>query len=50
MRLGWAPRWDLDQALRSIVSWYKAFQAGDDPREVSLGQIEEFTKAPVPSA
>jgi len=50
VRLGWTPRWDLDQALRSIVEWHKAFQAGDDPREVSLGQIEDFSKAPVPSA
>jgi CDP-glucose 4,6-dehydratase len=50
VRLGWTPRWDLDQALRSIVEWHKAFQAGNDPREVSLSQIEDFSKAPVPSA
>jgi CDP-glucose 4,6-dehydratase len=49
VRLGWVPRWDLDQALTSIVSWYKGLHAGDDLRELSLRQIEEFTKAPVPS-
>jgi CDP-glucose 4,6-dehydratase len=48
VRLGWVPRWDLDQALASIVSWYKAFQAGSDLREHSLRQIEEFADAPAP--
>jgi CDP-glucose 4,6-dehydratase len=49
VRLGWRPRWDLDQALSSIVWWYKALHAGEDLREVSLRQIDEFTKAPVAS-
>jgi CDP-glucose 4,6-dehydratase len=49
VRLGWTPRWDLDQALSSIVSWYKAYRAGEDLREHSLRQIEEFAEAPVPS-
>ena len=48
VRLGWVPRWDLDQALDSIVSWYKAFQAGGDLREHSLRQVEEFADAPAP--
>jgi CDP-glucose 4,6-dehydratase len=48
VRLGWTPRWDLDQALAGIVSWYKAFQAGADLREHSLRQIEEFAETPVP--
>jgi CDP-glucose 4,6-dehydratase len=48
VRLGWAPRWDLEQALASIVSWYKAFQAAGDLREHSLRQIEEFAEAPEP--
>jgi CDP-glucose 4,6-dehydratase len=50
VRLGWVPRWDLDQALTRIVSWYKALQSGDDLHALSLSQIEEFSKAPVPSA
>jgi CDP-glucose 4,6-dehydratase len=49
VRLGWTPRWDLDQALTSIVSWYKAYREGEDLREHSLRQIEEFAEAPVPS-
>jgi CDP-glucose 4,6-dehydratase len=46
VRLGWLPRWDLDQALTSIVAWYKAFQAGEDMHAVSLGQIREFAETP----
>jgi CDP-glucose 4,6-dehydratase len=41
-RLGWAPRWDLQRALRSIVSWYTSFRAGDDLREQGLREIEAF--------
>jgi CDP-glucose 4,6-dehydratase len=48
VRLGWNPRWDLEQALAGIVSWYKAFQAGSDLRELSLRQIEEFAQARAP--
>ena len=50
VRLGWEPRWDLDQALANVVSWYKAFQAGDDLRDHSLRQIEEYAGAPVPGS
>jgi CDP-glucose 4,6-dehydratase len=47
VRLGWIPRWDLDQALESIVSWYKALQSEADLREHSLRQIEAFAEVPV---
>jgi CDP-glucose 4,6-dehydratase len=46
VRLGWVPRWDLEQALASIVTWYKAFQAGEDLHELSLRQIQEFAETP----
>jgi CDP-glucose 4,6-dehydratase len=53
-RLGWAPAWDLDAALRNTVAWYEALQAGADMRAVTLGQIEAFAAvaapAPAPSA
>jgi CDP-glucose 4,6-dehydratase len=44
-RLGWAPAWDLDSALRSIVAWYGALQAGEDLRVVTLAQIGAFQEA-----
>ena len=41
-RLGWRPAWDLDDALRAIVDWYRAYQRGEDLRAVTLAQIEAF--------
>lgn len=41
-RLGWAPLWDLERGLASIVDWYRGFQAGDDARDLVVRQIKEF--------
>lgn len=41
-RLGWCPRWDLDQALRRIVEWHSALRSGEDMRAVTLDQIGAF--------
>ena len=38
--LGWQPRLDLARALDWTVAWYKAHQAGDDMRALTLAQIE----------
>jgi CDP-glucose 4,6-dehydratase len=43
--LGWAPTWNLDDALNEIVSWYRALRDGEDMRAVTLGQIGAFTAA-----
>ena len=40
--LGWAPAWDLEEALARIVEWYRELDAGGDMRAVSLAQIERF--------
>ncbi|WP_019532852.1 CDP-glucose 4,6-dehydratase [Paenibacillus ginsengihumi] len=40
--LGWSPRWRLDQAIRKTVEWTKAYQAGQDARELCLAQIAEY--------
>jgi CDP-glucose 4,6-dehydratase len=47
-RLGWAPRWDLEEALDSIVAWYGALRDGRDMREVSLAQLEAFNTLTAP--
>jgi CDP-glucose 4,6-dehydratase len=44
-QLGYQPRWNLDDALASIVAWYKAFAAGEDVAALSLGQIGAFEAA-----
>ena len=44
-RLGWRPRWGLGETLDAIVDWYTALQAGADPRETTLAQIDAFYSA-----
>lgn len=43
-RLGWEPRWNLERALEATVQWYRAYQSGDDVRQLTLRQIEEYQK------
>jgi CDP-glucose 4,6-dehydratase len=38
-RLGWEPRWGLDEALSAVVDWYRAYASGDDVRELTLAQL-----------
>lgn len=42
VQLDWHPKWTLNQALKSIVSWHKAHQCGDNMQEFSLEQIADF--------
>ena len=39
--LGWTPKWRLEAGLDRTVDWYRAVQDGEDPRAVTLRQIEE---------
>lgn len=39
-RLGWQPRWSLEQALNAIVDWDRAWRAGSDMQAVCLQQIQ----------
>jgi CDP-glucose 4,6-dehydratase len=44
-RLGWRPRWNLEKAIATTVSWYKAYAQRSDVREIReicLNQIDEF--------
>ena len=41
-QLSWRPQLDLDSTLRWIVSWTKAYQAGEEMRSVTQEQIQEF--------
>jgi CDP-glucose 4,6-dehydratase len=42
-RLGWRAKWDLGQALERIVEWHESERRGEDVRETSLAQIEQFS-------
>ena len=43
-RLGWHPRWHLEEALAAIVEWHRAHQAGSNMREITLRQIAAYDK------
>lgn len=40
--LGWLPLWNLEQALKQTVEWYKAWLFGEDMQAFTLGQIELY--------
>jgi CDP-glucose 4,6-dehydratase len=40
--LGWRPRLRLEQALAKVIEWHSAVAAGEDAREVSLRQVEDY--------
>ncbi|UWU83201.1 CDP-glucose 4,6-dehydratase [Bradyrhizobium yuanmingense] len=44
-KLGWHARWDLSTALTRIVSWHKAWLAGEDMAARTLADIIDFTRA-----
>lgn len=41
-RLGWTPRWTLDETLAYTVEWYRDFYRGEQMRECSLRQLEAY--------
>ena len=41
-RLGWQPRWDLEQALEHTLAWHRAWRAGADMRVVTRRQIRDY--------
>ena len=48
-RLGWEPAWDLDDALRSVVGFYRGLENGEDPRALATSQIDAFQAGERPS-
>ena len=44
-RLGWQPRWTLDEALGRIVEWHQVWLARQDVRALCLAQIADYTTA-----
>jgi CDP-glucose 4,6-dehydratase len=40
--LGWAPKWNLDIAMKKIVQWQKSYQVKENMQEISLAQINQY--------
>ena len=41
-KLGWAPRWNLDQALSKTVEWHQAWHDGEDVATMTSAQIYSY--------
>ncbi|MFO0125191.1 MAG: CDP-glucose 4,6-dehydratase [Betaproteobacteria bacterium] len=41
-RLGWTPRWLLQEALEEVVAWHKAYLGGQPMREFTTRQIQQY--------
>jgi len=40
--LGWVPKWNIETTLKTIVDWNKAFIKGENIREVTINQINQY--------
>src|SRR3989339_1573492 len=41
-KLDWQPKYKLEDSLNKIVAWSKAYLAGENMREVTIKQIQEY--------
>jgi CDP-glucose 4,6-dehydratase len=44
-KLGWYPRWNVEQAIEKSVEWTRAYLASEDIKAVCLQQIDEYLKS-----
>jgi len=40
--LGWIPKWNIFYSLDNILSWTKSYADGENMREISFRQIDEY--------
>lgn len=43
-RLGWHPRWHLEETLSAIIDWHRAYQNSENMREKTFQQIVLYNK------
>ena len=44
--IGWKPRLTTRQALEWTADWYNRYDRGDDPRSISLSQLDRYESRP----
>ena len=42
--LAWKPTWTLEENVEHTARWYERFYAGEDARELTLTDIDEYMK------
>lgn len=42
---GWKPKWNIEQSVKKVVEWEKAFQKNDDVVKIMRAQILEYNNA-----
>lgn len=42
--LKWKPKWDFYKSVEHTINWYKHQANGDDPRELTLEQIKQYSQ------
>lgn len=42
--LRWKPLWDLETSMQMTISWYKKHFEGEDPLEMTLEQIRQYSQ------
>ncbi len=43
--MGWTPRWSLENTLRHIVAWHRAYESGEDMRQHTIKDIVDFNRS-----
>ncbi|WP_231882436.1 MULTISPECIES: CDP-glucose 4,6-dehydratase [Chromobacterium] len=43
-RLGWTPRWSLEEALSATLDWHRAWRRGADMRAFTIEQIAAYSR------
>jgi len=41
-QLGWNPVWNFEQTVKTTIEWYKNYINGENPKELSLNNINQF--------
>jgi CDP-glucose 4,6-dehydratase len=44
-KLKWYPKWSIETTLKSIVDWNKAYLNGENIREITQKQIDNYLKS-----
>ncbi len=42
--LDWSPVWNIEDSIKRIISWHKAWMKKEDMKDFSLNEIKEFMK------